>query len=594
MLPRHDDVVRRQQVFGYTEEELRVLLEPMARTGAEPTGSMGTDTPVAVLSERPRLLFDYFSQLFAQVTNPPLDAIREELVTSLQSTIGPDTNLLAESPAACRKVVLPFPVLDNDELAKLVHIAADGDLPGLAGSVVSGLYEVDGGGEALAAAAGAGPGRGGGRHRGAAPGSSCCPTGAATTAPPPIPSLLLIAAVHHHLVRTRLRTKVGLVVESGDCREVHHMALLLGYGAAAVNPYLAFETVEDLVRAGRLSDLDRGRATANLAKALGKGVLKVMSKMGISTVASYTGAQVFEALGLGQPVVDDYFTGTASRLGGVGLDVLAAEVAARHRTAYPATPTERAHRRLEVGGEYTWRREGEVHLFNPETVFLLQHATRSRRYDVYRRYTAEVDELSRRAATLRGLFELRRGRAPAGAARRGRAGRRDRQALLHRRHVVRVDLGGGARDAGRRDEHDRRPVQLRRGRRGLRPAARPAAAQRRQAGRQRPLRRDQRVPGLRRRPADQDGAGREARRGRPAARLQGVPVDRQDPALHPRGRPDQPAAAPRHLLDRGPGAAHPRPEERQPAKPGCTSSWWPRSASARSPPACPRRTPTWC
>ena len=270
VLPRHDDVVRRQQVFGYTEEELRVLLEPMARTGAEPTGSMGTDTPVAVLSERPRLLFDYFSQLFAQVTNPPLDAIREELVTSLQSTIGPDTNLLSESPAACRKVVLPFPVLDNDELAKLVHIAADGDLPGLAGSVVSGLYDVDGGGEALAAAV----------ERVRAEVVAAIEAGTRIVVlsdrggddrTAPVPSLLLVAAVHHHLVRTRLRTKVGLVVESGDCREVHHMALLLGYGAAAVNPYLAFETVEDLVRVGRLSDLDRGTRDREPGHGAGQG-----------------------------------------------------------------------------------------------------------------------------------------------------------------------------------------------------------------------------------------------------------------------------------------------------------------------------------
>ncbi len=410
-LPPHDDMVRRQQVFGYTEEELRVLLEPMAATGAEPTGSMGTDTPVAVLSERPRLLFDYFSQLFAQVTNPPLDAIREELVTSLASTIGPDHNLLTHEPAACRKVLLPFPVLDNEELAKLVHIADDGDLPGLAATVVGGLYEVDGGGEALAAAL----------ERVRAEVVAAIDAGArivvlsdrgGDAARAPIPSLLLTAAVHHHLVRARLRTKVGLVVESGDCREVHHLALLLGYGAAAVNPYLALETVEELAEAGRLSGVDRPHAAANLVKALGKGVLKVMSKMGISTVASYTGAQVFEALGLGRPVVDDYFTGTSSRLGGVGLDVLAAEVAARHRTAYPANPAGRAHRRLDTGGEYQWRRDGEVHLFNPETVFLLQHATRSRRYDVYRRYTSEVDELSRRAATLRGLFELRRGARP--------------------------------------------------------------------------------------------------------------------------------------------------------------------------------------
>ena len=412
-LPAHEDVLRRQQVFGYTEEELRVLVEPMSATGAEPTGSMGTDTPVAVLSQRPRLLFDYFSQLFAQVTNPPLDAIREELVTSLASTIGPDANLLSETPAACRKVQLPFPVLDNDELAKLVRIADDGDLPGFTAAVVPGLYDVDGGGEALQAAL----------ARVRAEVVAAIEAGArivvltdrgGDAGRAPIPSLLLTSAVHHHLVRERLRTKVGLVVEAGDCREVHHAALLIGYGAGAINPYLALETVEVLAAGGRLPGVtDPAVAVRNMVTALGKGVLKVMSKMGISTVASYTGAQVFEALGLSKDVVADYFTGTSSRLGGVGLDVLAAEVAARHRLAYPGNAAERSHRGLESGGEYQWRREGEVHLFNPDTVFLLQHATRARRYDVFQRYTEQVDGLSREAATLRGLFELRRDARPA-------------------------------------------------------------------------------------------------------------------------------------------------------------------------------------
>ncbi|HEX3304774.1 MAG TPA: glutamate synthase central domain-containing protein, partial [Streptosporangiaceae bacterium] len=405
--PRHEDTLRRQQIFGYTEEELRVLLEPMAATGAEATGSMGTDTPVAVLSQRPRLLYDYFSQLFAQVTNPPLDAIREELVTSLASTIGPDANLLAEVPEAANKIVLPFPVLANDELAK---VAAG--TPSLPAVTVGGLYEVDGGGAALAEAITrvraevVAAIEGGARivlltDRGSDPAHA------------PIPSLLLTAAVHHHLVRERLRTKAGLVVETGDCREVHHAALLIGYGAGAINPYLAMETVEELFTAGRLPTVaDPAEAARNLVRALGKGVLKVMSKMGISTVASYTGAQVFEALGLSEQVVDDYFTATSSRLGGVGLDVLAEEVAARHRLAYPRNPAQRAHRGLETGGEYQWRREGEVHLFNPETVFLLQHATRSRQYEVFRRYTEKVDALSAEAATLRGLFRLRRDARP--------------------------------------------------------------------------------------------------------------------------------------------------------------------------------------
>jgi glutamate synthase (NADPH/NADH) large chain len=405
--PRHEDTLRRQQIFGYTEEELRVLLEPMAATGAEATGSMGTDTPVAVLSQRPRLLYDYFSQLFAQVTNPPLDAIREELVTSLASTIGPDVNLLAEVPEAANKIVLPFPVLANDELAK---VAAG--TPTLPAVTVRGLYEVDGGGAALTEAITRVRAEVVAAIEGGARIVLLTDRGSDATHAP-IPSLLLTAAVHHHLVRERLRTKVGLVVETGDCREVHHAALLIGYGAGAINPYLAMETVEDLFTAGRLPTVaDPAAAARNLVRALGKGVLKVMSKMGISTVASYTGAQVFEALGLSQQVVDDYFTGTSSRLGGVGLDVLAEEVAARHRLAYPRNPAERAHRGLETGGEYQWRREGEVHLFNPETVFLLQHATRSRRYEVFRRYTEQVDALSAEAATLRGLFRLRREARP--------------------------------------------------------------------------------------------------------------------------------------------------------------------------------------
>ncbi|HEY7050002.1 MAG TPA: glutamate synthase large subunit [Jatrophihabitantaceae bacterium] len=401
----HESVTRRQQVFGYTEEELRVLIAPMATAGVEPLGSMGTDTPLAGLSQRPRLLYDYFTELFAQVTNPPLDAIREEMVTSLAGSLGPEQNLLAPGPASCRQVVLPHPVLDNEELAKIWHINADGDLPGFQCTLIDGRYRVHGGGEALAAAIE--------RVRRAC--SEAIDAGARILIlsdrgcdqdHAPIPSLLLTAAVHHHLVRTGQRTKVGLIVESGDCREVHHVALLLGYGAAAVNPYLAFETIEDQVERGAIAG-PADEAIARYVKALSKGVLKVMSKMGISTIASYIGAQVFEAFGLGQDVVDEYFTGTPSRLGGVGLEVLAAEAEARHTTAYPIVPSARAHRRLDVGGEYQWRREGELHLFNPETVFLLQHATRRRRYEVFEEYTAKVEELNRRGGTLRGLFEFR-------------------------------------------------------------------------------------------------------------------------------------------------------------------------------------------
>lgn len=401
----HETLIKRQQTFGYTEEELRIILGPMARAGIEPIGSMGTDTPVAVLSEKPRLLFDYFSQLFAQVTNPPLDAIREELVTSLASTIGPEGNLLDPGPASCRQLVLPYPVLDNDELAKIIHINDEGALPGFHPHVVSGLYEVAGGGEALLRRI----------EEIRAEVSSVIEGGAriivlsdrgSSDVLAPIPSLLLTGAVHHHLIAEKTRTKIGLVVETGEAREAHHMALLVGYGAGAVNPYLAIETVEDMVDSGALK-VDRHKAVRNLIKAYGKGVLKVMSKMGVSTVASYTGAQIFEALGLSQEVVDACFTGTTSRLGGVGFDVLAEEAAQRHLRAYPRA--ENAHRRLEVGGEYQWRREGEPHLFNPETVFKLQHATRSRRYEIFKEYTGLVDSQAEKLMTLRGMFKLREG-----------------------------------------------------------------------------------------------------------------------------------------------------------------------------------------
>ncbi|RSS79897.1 glutamate synthase large subunit [Streptomyces sp. WAC06614] len=408
----HASVTRRQQTFGYTEEELRVILAPMAKTGAEPIGSMGTDSPIAALSERPRLLFDYFTQLFAQVTNPPLDAIREELVTSLVSSLGPEGNLLDPTAASCRSVTLPFPVIDNDELAKLIHINADGDMPGMTAATLSGLYRVSGGGEALAArlaeiCAEADAAIAGGarlivlsdRHSDAEHA--------------PIPSLLLTSAVHHHLIRTKQRTQVGLLVEAGDVREVHHVALLIGYGAAAVNPYLAMESVEDLLRAGTfLEGIEPEQAIKNLIYALGKGVLKVMSKMGISTVASYRGAQVFEAVGLDEEFVATYFHGTATKIGGAGLDVVAKEVAARHAKAYPASGIAPAHRALEIGGEYQWRREGEPHLFDPETVFRLQHATRNRRYDIFKKYTDRVNEQSERLMTLRGLFGFKNAGRP--------------------------------------------------------------------------------------------------------------------------------------------------------------------------------------
>ena len=408
LTPQHSSVVRHQRTFGVTSEELRIIVSPMAATGYEPLGSMGSDTPIAVLSERPRLLYDYFTQLFAQVTNPPLDAIREELVTSLEAMVGPEQGLTDPSPESCRQVCLPFPIIDNDELARLLYINEHGETPGFRSFAVDGLFPVEGGGEALAASI----------EKVCTQVSEAIALGAnvvvlsdrhsnATLAP--IPSLLLVSAVHHHLVRERTRSQVGLVAESGDAREVHHMALLIGYGAAAVNPYLVFESIEDMIRSGQLRSVPVRKAIRNYVKAAGKGVLKVMSKMGISTIASYTGAQVFEAIGLEASLVERYFEGTPSRLGGAGLDVLATEVASRHRLAWSARPSALAHREIEVGGEYQWRREGEYHLFNPRTVFKLQHATRARRYGIFKEYTRLVDDQSSRLATLRGLLSLRTG-----------------------------------------------------------------------------------------------------------------------------------------------------------------------------------------
>ncbi|MGO1510357.1 MAG: glutamate synthase large subunit [Actinomycetaceae bacterium] len=403
-----DSVVRRQQMFGYTEEELRVLLRPMAATGAEAIGSMGTDTPIAVLSARPRLLFDYFSQAFAQVTNPPLDSIREELVTSLGGAIGPEPNLLEESPEHARKIVLPFPTIDNDQLAKIRHIGrARRTGRGFSAVTISGLYPVAGGGAALEQRL----------TEICAEVDAAVEDGAsfvvlsdrdATAALAPIPSLLLTSAVHHHTLRRRTRTRISLLVEAGDVREVHHVALLVAYGAAAVNPYLAMESAERLVADGEV-DVSAEQAVAHVIHALGKGVLKVMSKMGVSTVPSYRGSQLFQAVGLSQDLVDRYFTATPTPLGGVGLDVVADEVAARHAVAYPRSGISPAHRALETGGEYQWRREGEPHLFDPETVFRLQHSTRHRRADVFRQYTDRVDHQAERLMTIRGLLRLRTG-----------------------------------------------------------------------------------------------------------------------------------------------------------------------------------------
>jgi glutamate synthase (NADPH/NADH) large chain len=410
-VPTHSSLVRRQQAFGYTEEELTLLLEPMARTGAEPIGSMGNDAPLAPLSAEQRPLYDYFSQLFAQVTNPPLDAIREELVTSLGTHLGSEPNLLEGVAGSCRRITLPFPVLDNDELAKIVHVNDDGDLPEFQSVTIHGRYDVRGGGDAL-------------REQLTeirAEVSWAIKNGARIVVLSdrgvderlaPIPSLLLVGAVHQHLVREKTRSQVSLVVETGDAREVHHIALLVGYGASAVNPYLAMATVEEMAERGLIRGADAQQAARNLIKAMGKGLRKTMSKMGVSTVASYHGAQIFEALGLGEEVIDACFTGTTSRLGGIGFDVIAEEVARRHRAAFPADGVRADHRELAVGGDYQWRREGEAHLFNPQTVFKLQHSTRAGKYEVFKEYTTLVDDQSASLKTLRGLFAFKEGVRP--------------------------------------------------------------------------------------------------------------------------------------------------------------------------------------
>ena len=408
----HHRVVLRQQTFGYTYEELSLLLAPMAKTGAEALGSMGTDTPIAVLSQRPRMLYDYFQQLFAQVTNPPLDAIREEVVTSLSGTVGPEGDLLNPGAESCRQIVLPQPILRNAELSKLINVDPDHEIRGrkhgMRAAVVSCLFPVADGGPGLRRAL----------EDVRKKVSQAIRNGARIIVLSdresnewlaPIPSLLAVAAVHHHLVRERTRTQVGLVVESGDAREVHHMAALCGFGAAAINPYMAFESIEDMVDRGLITGMSSDQAKANFVKAAGKGVLKVMSKMGISTLASYTGAQLFQAVGISQRVLDEYFTGLHCPTGGIDLDDIAADVATRHNLAYLERPDERAHRELEVGGEYQWRREGEYHLFNPDTVFKLQHSTRTGQYSVFKEYTKLVDDQSERMASLRGLLKFKDG-----------------------------------------------------------------------------------------------------------------------------------------------------------------------------------------
>jgi glutamate synthase (ferredoxin) len=403
--PDHETVLNRQRTFGYTLEDLRILIAPMATGGEEAIGSMGTDTALAVLSDRPRLLYDYFTQLFAQVTNPPLDAIREELVTSMGSTIGPERNLLNPEPESARQIKIKSAIVNNEEMAKLRHV----DERGFRSITIPMLYDAKAGGRGLARALEDIQKRAGEAVDEGYTILILSDRGVNFKLAP-IPSLLATAAMHHHLVREGTRNRAALVIESGDAREVHHLALLIGYGAGAVNPYLAFETLDDMIRQRMLVGITHEKAIYNYIKALNKGVLKVMSKMGISTLQSYRGAQIFEAVGLEKAFIDRYFTHTASRIGGVGIDAIAEEVRRRHELAFPERPV--ADPDLDEGGEYQWRRDGEFHLFNPDTVFKLQHATRSNQYKVYKEYTQAVNDQNKRRATLRGLFELKLAKTP--------------------------------------------------------------------------------------------------------------------------------------------------------------------------------------
>jgi glutamate synthase (ferredoxin) len=398
--PSHDTVLQRQQAFGYTFEDLRMLMVPMARDGVEAIGSMGTDTPLAVLSDKPQNLFNYFKQLFAQVTNPPIDCIREEIVTSAETTIGSEKNLLKAQPESAHLIELKSPILTNEELAKLRHINS----PGYKSVTLPILYKVAEGAKALEQAmenlfAAA--------DKAIAEGINILILSdrGIDFANAAIPSLLAVSGLHHHLIRNGTRTRVGLVLESGEPREVHHFSLLIGYGCGAINPYLAFETLDDMIREGLLKNIDHKTACKNYVKAAVKGVVKVISKMGISTIQSYRGAQIFEAVGLHRSVVEKYFTWTASRIEGATMDVIAQETAMRHRHAFPERQVN-GHT-LDVGGQYQWRADGELHLFNPQTVHKLQHAVRTANYNIFKEYTKLVDDQLKRHYTLRGLLDFK-------------------------------------------------------------------------------------------------------------------------------------------------------------------------------------------
>jgi glutamate synthase (NADPH) large chain len=398
--PESEKIRRRQKFFGYTLEDLRILMAPMVNAGEEALGSMGTDEPLAVLSDKSRNLFDYFQQLFAQVTNPPIDKDREEMVMSLTTYVGREDNLLEETEKHCRVIELPHPILTNEELERLRWV----DRKHFQARTIPIVFKATGGEGRLEKALE--------RIRRAASEAidegynviilSDRPVDSDHAA---IPSLLAVSAVHHQLIREGKRSQCGLIIETGEPREVHHFALLLGYGASAINPYLAFDTIEDMRRRKLLKEgVTPEKAQYNYVKAVNKGLLKVISKMGISTIASYIGAQIFEAVGLGQDLVDEYFTGTASRIGGIDVATLEEETLIRHRFAYPEVEEEDYE--LEVGGRYQWRQRGERHLLTPEVVGKLQHALRTGDYALYKQFAKLIDDQTSNLLTIRGLLDF--------------------------------------------------------------------------------------------------------------------------------------------------------------------------------------------
>jgi glutamate synthase (ferredoxin) len=398
--PDHDTLLQRQIAFGYTFEDERILLTPMARDGVEAVGSMGNDTPLAVLSSKPRLLYDYFKQLFAQVTNPPIDCIREEIITAAEVWLGSEGNLLQPQPADCRRLELPAPILTNEEFAKVRRV----DLPGIRAGVLPSLFRVARGEKALTKAMDEICERARRMIEEEGLNVLILSDRGVNRDLAPIPALLAVSGLHHFLIREGLRTSVSLVLETGEAREIHHFSLLIGYGCSAINPYLAFETIDSMIREGLLTNIDHKTACKNFVKAATKGVVKVMSKMGISAVQSYHGAQVFEAVGLRQDLIDEYFTWTASRVGGIGIDVIGRETLMRHRAAFPQRQID-GHA-LPAGGLYQWRADGEYHLFNPESIHRLQKAVRTGSYATYKSYAAIVDDQSRNRVTLRGLLDF--------------------------------------------------------------------------------------------------------------------------------------------------------------------------------------------